>query len=89
VIVGGPTTNPWLGPLGHIIGMSPASLPASQKTTFFISKVDSDDLATLADLIESGKVTPVIERIYPLSRVAEAMGYLGSGHAKGKLVITV
>jgi NADPH:quinone reductase-like Zn-dependent oxidoreductase len=89
VIVGGPKTNPWLGPLGHIIGMSLASLPTRQKTTFFISKADSDDLATLTDLIDSGKVTPVVEQTYPLSRVAEAMGYLGTGHARGKLVITI
>ena len=82
VIVGGPKTNPWLGPLGHILGMSLASLPASQKTSFFISKADSEDLATLADLIESGRVTPVVEQTYPLSRVAEAMGYLGLGHAQ-------
>ena len=89
VIVGGPKTNRWLGPLGHVIGMSLASLPASQTSTFFISKADSDDLATLTDLIEGGQVTPVVEETYPLSRIAEAMSYLGTGHARGKLVITV
>jgi NADPH:quinone reductase-like Zn-dependent oxidoreductase len=47
------------------------------------------DLASLIDLIDAGKVVPVIDRRYPLSEVPEALRYLGEGHAKGKLVITV
>ena len=79
VIVGGPKTNPWLGPLGHILGMSLASLPASQKTSFFISKADSEDLATLTDLIESGRVTPVVEQTYPLRPRRRGDGLSGFG----------
>ena len=47
------------------------------------------DLAFIIELIESGKVTPVIDRQYPLSEVSEALRYLGEGHAKGKVVITL
>ncbi len=47
------------------------------------------DLAFIIELIESGKVIPVIDRQYPLSKVPEALRYLGEGRAKGKVVITV
>jgi NADPH:quinone reductase-like Zn-dependent oxidoreductase len=47
------------------------------------------DSAFLIDLIEAGKVVPVIDRRYPLSEVPEALRYLGEGHALGKVVITV
>ena len=78
-----------LGPLGHMLQMTVGSLFASQKATFFISKENTDDLATLTGLIESAKVTPFVEQTYPLDRVSEAMAYLGTGHARGKLVITI
>ena len=89
VIVGGPKTNRMLGPLGHMLQMTVGSTFASQKSTFFISKENTDDLDTLTGLIESGTVTPFVEQTYPLAQVAEAMAYLGTGHARGKLVITI
>jgi NADPH:quinone reductase-like Zn-dependent oxidoreductase len=61
----------------------------SQKQIFFISKRSQADLLFLKDLIEAGKVTPVIDRSYPLSDVPEAIRYLEEGHARGKVVITV
>jgi NADPH:quinone reductase-like Zn-dependent oxidoreductase len=61
----------------------------SQKLIFFISKRSKADLLLLKDLIEAGKVMPVIDRVYPLSDVPEAMRYLEEGHARGKVVITV
>jgi NADPH:quinone reductase-like Zn-dependent oxidoreductase len=54
-----------------------------------IAKTDQKDLALMGELLETGKVVPVIERYYPLSEVAEAIRYLAEGHAKGKVVITV
>jgi len=48
-----------------------------------------EDLVALAQLIEAGKVTPVIDRTYPLSETAAALGYYGQGHTRGKVVITV
>jgi NADPH:quinone reductase-like Zn-dependent oxidoreductase len=49
----------------------------------------SKDLNVLRDLIESGKVKPVIDRTYPLSDVKVAFDYLGEGHAQGKVVVTI
>lgn len=61
----------------------------SQRLLPFLSKRSKDDLIVLKELIEAGKVTPVIDRSYPLSEVPEAMRYLEARHARGKVVITV
>jgi NADPH:quinone reductase-like Zn-dependent oxidoreductase len=53
------------------------------------AKRNQKDLIFLKELVEAGKVAPVIDRRYPLSETAEAIRYLGAGHAKGKVVITV
>jgi NADPH:quinone reductase-like Zn-dependent oxidoreductase len=60
-----------------------------QKLRTFINKENHEDLLVLKELIESGKVTPVIDRTYPLSEVPEAIRYLEGGSARGKVVITV
>lgn len=65
------------------------SLIGSKKLCFVVAKVTSKDLVVMKELLEGGKVVPVIERRYPLSDVAEAVRYLEEGHAKGKLVITL
>jgi NADPH:quinone reductase-like Zn-dependent oxidoreductase len=61
----------------------------TQKIPFFLAKNNKEDLMVLKELIESGKVRPVIDRTYPLSETAEAVRYLETGHARGKVVITV
>ena len=76
-----------LGPLPHIAGTILKSRFRSQKMRFFVAKVTTENLSHLRDLIEEGKVRPVIERTYPLSEACEALAYLGEGHARGKLVI--
>jgi NADPH:quinone reductase-like Zn-dependent oxidoreductase len=60
-----------------------------KKMTFFIAKINQKDLLFLKDLLETGKVAPVIDRRYPLSDAAEALRYLAEGHAQGKVVSTV
>jgi NADPH:quinone reductase-like Zn-dependent oxidoreductase len=60
-----------------------------KKVRFFITKINPEDLVFLKDLLEAGKVTPVIDRRYPLSDTAEALRYLAEGHSQGKVVITV
>ena len=70
-----------LGPL-----LSPIE---SKKVRFFIAKISKKDLAFLKDLLEAGKVVPIIDRRYPLNEVAAALRYLEEGHAQGKVVITV
>ena len=62
----------------------------SQKFSFYISQLNHEDLALLGDLMQSGKVTPVIDRTYKsLGEVQDALQYLEQGHARGKVVITV
>jgi NADPH:quinone reductase-like Zn-dependent oxidoreductase len=65
------------------------SLIGSKKMRFFIANINKKDLVLLKDLLEAGKIVPVIDRRYPLSDVAEAIHYLEDGHARGKVVITV
>jgi NADPH:quinone reductase-like Zn-dependent oxidoreductase len=89
VMVGAPKGGALLGPLGHIIRVRLASLRASQKVLFFISKPDLQDLVALQELLEAGTVTPVVERTYELREAADAFRYLGEGHAQGKLVISM
>jgi NADPH:quinone reductase-like Zn-dependent oxidoreductase len=60
-----------------------------QKFTFFIAKMKKDDLVTLFDLIQTGKLTPSIDRRYPLSETAAAIAYVEEGHARAKVVITI
>ena len=64
-------------------------LRRKQKLVSFIAKRNKEDLTLLKELMEAGKVTPVIDRSYSLREVPEALRYLGEGHARGKLVITM
>jgi NADPH:quinone reductase-like Zn-dependent oxidoreductase len=90
VVVGGPKTNRFVGPLGQALKLRVASLVGSRKVAApFLAKMNKEDLVVLQNLLADGKVTPVIERRYELSEAANALRYLGEGHAQGKLVITV
>ncbi|MGH2582808.1 MAG: NAD(P)-dependent alcohol dehydrogenase [Anaerolineales bacterium] len=89
VIVGAQKKNRILGPLGGIVRLRLGALRASQKIVFFIASFNREDFATLTELVEAGKVTPVIDRTYPLDQIRDAMRYLGQGHAKGKIIVTV
>jgi NADPH:quinone reductase-like Zn-dependent oxidoreductase len=87
VLVGAPKGGRLLGPLGHVVKVRLASLRVGQKVGFFISKSTNEDLTALRELLEAEAVTPVVERSYALSEAADALRYLGEGHAQGKLVI--
>ena len=72
----------FLGPLISMMG--------SKKMGILMWKPNKkEDLAFLKELLEAGKVVPVIDRRYPLSEAAEALRYLEEGHVKGKVVITI
>jgi NADPH:quinone reductase-like Zn-dependent oxidoreductase len=75
--------------MGYIVRANVLSLFVPQKTRTFVSLPNNEDLATLKELIEAGKVTPVIDRTYPLSETPEALSYVEQGHTQGKVVITV
>ncbi len=61
----------------------------TKKTCFFIANINQKDLIFLKELIEAGKVVPVIDKRYPLSEAAEAIRHLEKGHAQGKIVLAV
>jgi NADPH:quinone reductase-like Zn-dependent oxidoreductase len=89
VIVGAPKGSALIGPLGRIVRMRVASLPSSPKVVFFIAKFNRPDLTVLRELLESGEVTPVIDRTYELSEIAAALHDLGKGRARAKIAVTV
>jgi NADPH:quinone reductase-like Zn-dependent oxidoreductase len=90
VLVGGQKKSSRLfGPLGHVTRMWLGSLASRRKAVFFIAKFNRADMNVLADLLESGKVTPVVERSYPLSETPDAIRHVGEGHPQGKIVIAV
>jgi NADPH:quinone reductase-like Zn-dependent oxidoreductase len=88
VIVGGPRT-PLIGPLSHVLRMRLGSLGSRQKVKFFVAQFRQEDFMVLKDLLETGKIKPFVEKTYPLTQTADAMRYLGTGHVRGKLVITM
>jgi NADPH:quinone reductase-like Zn-dependent oxidoreductase len=72
-----------------MVGTVVASLIRSQKAIAFLAKLNRDDLAVLRNLLEAGNVTPAIDRQYTLDEAPEALRYLGEGHARAKVVVTV
>jgi NADPH:quinone reductase-like Zn-dependent oxidoreductase len=89
VVVGGPKTNRLVGPMGKRVGQRLLSVMGSREVALFIAKPEKADLLVLRELLESGQVKPVVERTYELNETAEAFRYLGTGHAKAKLVVAV
>jgi NADPH:quinone reductase-like Zn-dependent oxidoreductase len=88
VLVGGRMTYRGLGPLPHLGKMLLASLGRSQTVTSFVAQITKEDLDVLRELLEAGTVKPVIDKRYRLDQAADALAYLGEGHARGKVVIT-
>ena len=90
VIVGGEGGGQWMGGFDRQLFRAPLmSLFIRQKLRSISAKVGTADLQLLQELIGEGKVTPVIDRTFPLAEAAEAVRYLAQGHSKGKVVITV
>jgi len=75
--------------LGYIIKAFISSLFVRQQGRPYLALPNNEDLVVLKELVESGKVTPIIDRTYPLSDTPEAFRYLDKGHARGKVVIAV
>ena len=78
----------WLGPLGRIVTARVLSGFTRQQLRPFTSVGKRQDLLTLADLLTTGQVTPVIDRTYPLDEAADALRYVAAGHTRGKVVVT-
>src|SRR5439155_1037779 len=89
VIVGGETDGRWLGGTDRQLRAHLLSPFVGQKLGTFVASENAEDLMTLRELIESGKIAPAIDRTYPLSEVAAAIRYMLDGQARGKVVITI
>jgi len=88
VQVGAAKNGGWFGVFGRIIGVMVRSRLLRQRVVFYVAQTVPEDLVYLKDLMESGKLRPVIDRTYPLSEAREAMRYVGTGQARAKVVIT-
>ena len=88
VIVGGPDGQ-WLGPLTRGVKAVVLDRFVKEKLILFIAKTTKADLVFMRDLMVEGKVKPVIDRCYPLPETAEAIRYLETGRARGKVIIGV
>jgi NADPH:quinone reductase-like Zn-dependent oxidoreductase len=89
VIVGGEGGGAWFGGIDRQLRAMMLSPFIGQKLVSFINRENHQDLIALSDLIESGKVTPVIDRTYPLAEVPQAIRRLQDGEARGKIAITI
>ena len=86
---GGPEDQGFIGPLINPLKMVALKRFVSQEVGSMLAQMNQKDLTFLADLIQTGKVTPVIDKTYPFSQLPEAMRYLETGRARGKVVVTV
>ncbi|HEX6936247.1 MAG TPA: NAD(P)-dependent alcohol dehydrogenase, partial [Actinomycetes bacterium] len=89
VIVGGEGGGRWLGGLDRLLRARLVSPFVSQELTTKMPSENVEDMLALTELIEAGKVTPVIDRTFALSEVPKAIRYMEEGHARGKVVITL
>jgi NADPH:quinone reductase-like Zn-dependent oxidoreductase len=89
VAVGGPKNGRWIAPLMGPVKLLALSLLVSQQLVPFLAQQRRGDLAVLRQLLEDGKVMPVMDRTHPLAEVPAAIRYLEQGHDTGKVVITV
>jgi NADPH:quinone reductase-like Zn-dependent oxidoreductase len=89
VIAGGPKKNRLLGPIPRVIRLRLLSLVGSRDVKVFLAKTNRDDMATLQELLAGGKIKSVIDRTYGFDELPDAMRYLGEGHARGKIIVTV
>jgi NADPH:quinone reductase-like Zn-dependent oxidoreductase len=86
---GGPNDGKWVGPMARPIKAKLMSPFISQKIGMMMAQGNPDDLKLIADLMQAGKVTTVIDRTYPLSEIREAVRYVEAGRARGKVIIKV
>jgi NADPH:quinone reductase-like Zn-dependent oxidoreductase len=89
LLANGAPVGGWFGGLKDPIVAFVSSLFVRQQGRPFLSTPNPEDLAALKELAEAGKVTPIIDRTYPLSQTPDAVAHVGDGHAQGKTIITV
>jgi len=86
---GGPDDGRWIGPFVRVIKLLLLKPFVSQEMGMMMADAGKDDMTYLRDLMQSGKVTPMIDRTYKLNEIADAVRYLEQGHARGKVAIAL
>ncbi len=89
IMVGGPNDGPWLGPLVRPLQAVVIAPFINQRMEPFLADLQQADLTVLGDLVRTGKLIPVVDRVYSLAQVPAAVRYLEAGHVRGKVVIAV
>jgi NADPH:quinone reductase-like Zn-dependent oxidoreductase len=89
VSIGSVDMGEWIGPVTHLGKLAAGSMFRSQKMKSMLGRRKKEDLVSLQGLLDAGKVTPVIDKVFALADVPEALRLQGEGHAQGKTVITV
>jgi NADPH:quinone reductase-like Zn-dependent oxidoreductase len=89
VIVGGEEGGAWVGPADRILPAAILSPFVGQRLLPLMAAERQDDLRLLGEMAESGKFTPAVDRRYPLVEAPDAVRYVGEGHARGKVVVTI
>jgi NADPH:quinone reductase-like Zn-dependent oxidoreductase len=88
VVVGSETGGRWLGGVDRLLRAPLLSLFVGQKLIALANSENAKDLVTLSELVESGAVTPVVDRAYPLAETPAAIQHMTEGRARGKVVVT-
>jgi NADPH:quinone reductase-like Zn-dependent oxidoreductase len=86
---GAPAPTGWFGGLGHPLRVTAASVFSRQQGRSFLSRENKEDLDALGELAETGRITPVLDRVFPFEDAVEAVTFVGEGHNQGTTVIVM
>jgi len=89
VLVGGPKHNRWVGPTTNFVKAPLVSAFSSESTLVLLASMNREDLEVLRELMEAGRVTPVIDRSYAFDQLPDAIRHVETGRARGKVVVVV
>ena len=89
VVIGGPASNRWFGPMTPSVGLWLAGLLSRRRVRMMTAKFNRADVQVLAELMHSGALTPKVTARYPIAETAAALDHLGEGHVDGKIVVAV
>jgi NADPH:quinone reductase-like Zn-dependent oxidoreductase len=89
VLVGMPKGNRLIGPLGRLARFMVSRQFSRKRQSFFVCRPNRANLASLRELIEAGKLRPLVDRVYPLAEAADALETMGEGHVQSKLVVRI
>ena len=86
---GAPAPTGWFGGLGHPLRVAASSMISRQQGRPFLSTENEEDLGTLRELAAAGRITPVIDQVFPFEDAVDAVTFVGAGHNQGTSVIAM